>query len=557
MNDPHLWFLPLIIATFLPAQPAQPQDSVHPRDALIEDARQLLAAIESAHPDPYTSGGGKIAFHRRFHEVIAAVPVGGTPVKGFFRILQPFVASIGDGHTAIRLPQNSPPTPTGLPLQFGIVEESMYVQNEIVLEGTSLLGGRLGSIEGVEFAELLKRQNRLRGIENVYGTMALLNRSLLSRESLSALLPEWDGRDRLSCELQFPDGHTHVFSVPLGAKDATSRKLPKSRVTMPDTARSDVAFCFLDARKETAILAVKDMMAYREGCENWLAGGLSEAPDFINAAYVRFHPGEQPPNDVNQALLGIPSATETLRDLVLAMKDAKTRDLIVDLRGNGGGNGYMCQMLLYFLHGDRAMRESNEGYSISRYSDLYFQLYTTASLTEINKGRSVALEKGDYDFQDEERYRARRGNDEFDAEIATSPTFMNVYRSGQFDGAYTPPNIIVLSTTLTYSSGFNLLTALQRHGATIVGTPSAQPGNNFGDSLILQLKNTKIQAFVAYKQIVTFPDDPAKGRCLPVDHLLTYSKLVSYGFDPNAEVLMALETVSSGKAADSGSAGAH
>ena len=44
------------------------------RAALIEDARQLLDALESAHPDPYSSGGGKIAFHRRFHQTLAAIP---------------------------------------------------------------------------------------------------------------------------------------------------------------------------------------------------------------------------------------------------------------------------------------------------------------------------------------------------------------------------------------------------------------------------------------------------------------------------------------------------
>ena len=123
---------------------------------------------------------------------------------------------------------------------------------------------------------------------------------------------------------------------------------------------------------------------------------------------------------------------------------------------------------------------------------------------------------------------------------------MAVYRSGRFNGIYTPQNVVVLCSPLTYSSGFNLMTALSKKGATIVGTPSAQPGNNFGDSLILQLKNTGIQAFVAFKQLVSFPDDPEKGRLFPIDHPLTFAKLASTGFDPNAEVLLALEVIASG-----------
>ena len=484
------------------ALPVTPQEARLTRAALSEDARQLLTAIESAHPDPYTSGGGRIAFHRRFHEILAAIPADGMTVPEFHRLLLPFVAAVGDGHTAIRLPRSSSPTPTGLPLRFGIAEESMIVQNEISLDNESLLGGRLCSLEGVGFAELIKRQNRLRGIENIYGTMALLGRSLLSREGLGALLPEWNDHDHLGCELLLADGRRRGFRLPLDAKAEVKVDFPKSRVVMPDLERSDVAFRFLDRNKETALLAVKDMMAYREGCEGWLAEGFSEAAELIGAAYARFHPGE-PPKDLRKALQAIPSASETFRDLVLAMKKAKTRNLIVDLRGNGGGNGYMCYMLLYFLYGDRAMKEFGEGYDIPRYSDLYFQLYTAASLEEINKGRAVPLEKGDFDFLDEERYRTQKGIVGIESYLANSPTFMAVYRSGRFNGIYTPPNVLVLCSSLTYSSGFNLMTALSKKGATIVGTPSAQPGNNFGDSLILQLKNTGIQAFVAFKQIVS------------------------------------------------------
>jgi hypothetical protein len=46
------------------------------RDELIQDVRQLSNLIEAVHPDPYIRGGGKIAYHRRLHETIGAIPVG-------------------------------------------------------------------------------------------------------------------------------------------------------------------------------------------------------------------------------------------------------------------------------------------------------------------------------------------------------------------------------------------------------------------------------------------------------------------------------------------------
>ena len=78
-------------------------------------------------------------------------------------------------------------------------------------------------------------------------------------------------------------------------------------------------------------------------------------------------------------------------------------------------------------------------------------------------------------------------------------------------------------------------------GATVVGTPSAHAGNNFGDSLLFQLPNTQLRGAVSFKQNVTFPDDPDKGRCLIPDVWLTHEKWASLNFDPNAEVLLALE----------------
>jgi hypothetical protein len=40
-----------------------------------------------------------------------------------------------------------------------------------------------------------------------------------------------------------------------------------------------------------------------------------------------------------------------------------------------------------------------------------------------------------------------------------------------------------------------------------------------------------------------FPDDPERGKLLRPDHELTLEKLKTYDFDPNAEVLLALEAL--------------
>lgn len=56
------------------------------RGQLIADARQLAEILESAHPNPYINGGGRIAFHRRLHRILNAIPEDGMTRDEFYRL---------------------------------------------------------------------------------------------------------------------------------------------------------------------------------------------------------------------------------------------------------------------------------------------------------------------------------------------------------------------------------------------------------------------------------------------------------------------------------------
>ena len=300
------------------------------------------------------------------------------------------------------------------------------------------------------------------------------------------------------------------------------------------------------------------MSSYREAYEDWIDSGMSEGPEFARATYQKFH-GQAAPDRVEDVLAGIPSATDVFKDLVVAMKREGTSLLIVDLRKNTGGNDLMVQMLLYFLYGKEAMLFYDKGYQISRYSDLYFQVYTNASLEEISRNHTMPLEVGDYDFSKE---RARDNEDgpavsseDAGENLRRIPTFYKVFSQNLYENFYRPPQLVVLSSAWTYSSGFTMLAALEGLGATVMGTPSAHAGNNFGDSLLFRLSNTQLRGAVSFKQNVTYPDDPDKGRCLRPDIMLTHDKWASLSFDPNAEILLALEFFETSNEAKGGKTG--
>jgi hypothetical protein len=525
-------------------------DQPHPRQLLIEDAYELRNTIEDTHPDPYVNGGGKIAFHRRFHELLGKIPEDGMTTTDFLGLVQPFVAAIGDSHTAA-LKATGEATSLTLPLGFKIVEEQLVVDRVARQEQAPMLGARLVAMEGVPLAELIARQGRLRGFENRYGKMAIMIlRTLTTRQGLVQLVPEWKGGETIRVDLRPADGTKVQVDLELLSEPPGDWVTPPSRISMPSLADSDVAYTFLDPERTTALLVISDLMRYREACELWFAEGLDQADSMTRAAYDHFHESSAPESRA-ELLAGIPPATSTVAELVDEMQAAGTTNLIVDLRGNTGGNSAMREILVYLLFGNQAMLSLDNGYQIVKMSRLLFEQYSSYSLDHINEGRPSPLRATDYDFSEEEAYRAIHGRQASpggertgEPHLAGAPSFWEVYETGRFhEPRWSPERLLVLSSPTTFSSGFNVLTGLYSLGASVVGTPSAQPANNFGDMLVFQLQHTSIQVAVSHKQNVTFPDDPELGRCLRPQHPLTFDKLAAYDFDPNSEILLALEVL--------------
>jgi hypothetical protein len=510
------------------------------REELIEDARELAHILESTHPDPYIRGGGKIAFRRRLHQLLNAIPEDGMTRDEFVRLLRPFIAAVGDGHTVIWYDYRvSDRAPGGVPLRFDIVEQSLYVAGVPHEEDRYLIGALLVSVEGVPLAELCDRQELLQGTENRYHTLQLLARpSLWYRPFMKDLLPEWEDTSRVSVELQLPSGEIQeiVFDLPVVMGSLHS---PESQVTLPKYG--SFHYDFLDAEGKTAYLSVNDMLYYREAYEIWALAGSRPSTEETRAQ--------------------IPSATETFTDLVVEMREAGTEALVVDLRDNDGGLSLMSDILLYFLYGKedfiaiKTYTPAAGGGEIRRYSHLYFESCANESIEDFNEGRAVPLIEGDYCFDDdftddEEKARNLFQESEIpaflDRWINRSPTFYTEFQSGAYGGYYRPDAILVLVNPRTFSSGFTMARHLYLAGATLVGTPSAQASNCFGEMIMWELDHTRIEGGISGSYFNTFPNDPELGRVLPVHYPLTYETLASYDFDPNAEYLYALEYLSGG-----------
>ncbi len=519
------------------------------RSALIEDIRQLAGILESSHPDPYTKGGGKIAFHRRLHELMLTIPEEGMTKEEFQRLLVPFVAAVGDGHTRIHIEYEiNEKRPGGIPLLFSIIEKSLYVSGVVDADDKDLLGSTLLSVENVPFKGLCERVTKLRGTDNEYGALALLagEKFLWHKSLLAELIPEWT-KAGITLELRLPSGQIikTTFKAPVEINKPLIRY--ESTIPTPSTRRCEFAYDFLLDNRKVALLAVDGMGGYRENFE--LVG--FDNPYQLDGAryYYELYHETKPPDDKSELLKGIPSVTETFKKLVIDMKNQGTETLIIDLRRNGGGNSTLAQFLVYFLFGKNDLIHylpQKSGYEIINYSNLYFDQVQDARKKTNRIG--IELNNDDYWFEELDELKPAEDIDVQKATVvldefyARMPSFYNEYKTEKYSKYYRPKNIFVLCSPQTYSSGYTMMKMLNEFDAPLVGTPSSQNGHAPGWILNYELTNTGLEGWVACKFYTSF-SAKIKDGVYQLDHELTYNQLKEYHYDPNAEILFILDRI--------------
>ncbi|HET8844732.1 MAG TPA: S41 family peptidase [Ktedonobacteraceae bacterium] len=519
------------------------------KQALQEDVLQLTNLLVESHPDPYSAGGGTLAFHRRVQNILASIPEDGMTSSDFLRLLRPLVASVQDGHTSIR-PSEKEGGQTVHPrpwLDWDVVEGQLYLAGVYRPEDGHFLGARLRMLEGLAFAQLIEGVSRVRGCDNEYHRLVCLGRAFAEPEFLADILGCEALPQQLHLTLQLPDGSEQTTVFPLSETAPGKVIQPATSVSMSDLNAAQLGWSFLDEQRKIACLRATSMSYYREAFEYSYAVGYQSHIHANLKKTAQEVTSDPLPEDIAARIALIPSATDLLQELFGALRAAQSTHLIIDVRHNGGGNSLFGAMLLYFLYGLERLLSTDEGYQIQRYSPLFFQANQNLKPAD----HQDALQNGGYDFSMEKAWQIgqhqKRSKEDLDHEyqdlrriVARTPTFSALLEQQLWEATWTP-QVLVLTSADTYSAGFDLVLALYRQGADVIGVPSAQAANCFIDGLWYQLKHSQLEGWISYKRSLGFPDDAERGKLLRPHIELSYAYLASQGFDPHATVRLALE----------------
>ena len=292
---------------------------------------------------------------------------------------------------------------TFIQIQRSSVNDIRYVQriaftvlhDGLMISGISkpfekYLGSNLLSIGGIPLDSLVHRMAQLKAHENSFDN--LQNLSLWGNQDviLKKLGVHFD--DHILYQLKTAQGDTVQLHLPLvdsnHLKDVKMISL-QSALKLPDR---NLQYAFLDTSKNVMYFRLSSVMAR----ENYRYCYDRQWPDALNdiASYYQSI-GKKMPANVEEAINHIPSFSEEFSNLLKRMKEHNSANLIIDLRGNGGGWSPITLPSLMMMFGDEYFGKDFDVKSIRLISDLYLGKMNL-SIDQLNQSWGTRLKVGDY-----------------------------------------------------------------------------------------------------------------------------------------------------------------
>ena len=508
-------------------------------DSIVADFRYFLHQLETTHPDPYTNYGGKAFFHRAASETYWGLKDDSVTTREelCWRI-RAFLAPLSDGHTQIHFPETQGSFSL-VPIRFKAVGDGLFIRR-LPDEHQQLIGSRLVGIENVQTKDLCEEMMKIYPAENEIGKMANICGHGHQPVVLGRIIPGLR-QDTISYHLMTPEGN--FVRLPLALIPVKQWKEWNSEVTSPMDNRfptENLTYTFADKQKNTMYFRSTSIMA-RDNIEYMYQAGMNYYDDLKYCYDKVYH--RPMPSDTLKAIASLPSFSEEFEKMLQLMKRNKSENLIIDLRGNGGGWTPITYPTLYQLWGDGYLQKNFQNHLYRLLSPLYMQKLNM-TLEQFNARYHTNYEFGDYTFFESDE-KTQAVTDETRTRFVSNSMSCIQDKLAKQNGqpVYTPKHIYVLADADTYSAAFHYMFYLWKMGAKIVGVPSSQAPNTYMEVTQFTLPRTRLEGSISNSmQLFLSADDPCAKQLIP-DILLTYDDYKRYNFDSQAEVLYLLDYI--------------
>jgi len=505
------------------------------REALLADYDYFIEQLESVHPDPYTDLGGKDSFDlkvRALRKRLSAMD--SLDVGVLQREVTKLISPLHDGHTRIGYFQDSHLyEDRWLPVRFRQINGYIII-DMAAQEYRELFGARITSIEGVAIDEICRRAGELFMAENPSG---IVNNAveMLSNNNRMSMLGITLEENMAHLGLKLQDDRDTIVALPLYGEDYF-RQLKD--VVAPDRDERlrmrNMQYQEIDGKMVFRLTAVesRDNLAFEKN------NGMDYEQE-MKYAWATFY-DEPCPEDADSAISRLPVISHEFGAMLRQMRDHHVKDLIIDLRDNGGGWTPILYATMYQLFGDVYLKRDMETVYASKLSLLYLQKQGL-TLEQFNE------DGGNYKMGDFVYSRDGQGCSELNDFIRDS--IIHSYICADYseienlkgEAIYRPEHIYVVTNASTFSAAFHYTFMLWKMGATVVGIPSGQAPNTFMEVTPFYLPNSGLDCSVsnAFQQFL--PANHPCAKTLWPSIMPTYEDYRKYGFNPDADILMIYE----------------
>ena len=524
-----------------------------PNDSIVADFNDFERILEETHPDPYTNYGGRPFFRKAAMETrFGLIQDKVTDVREFAWRINEFLAPLKDGHT-MAMP-DGPFVPGHFPINYTAPSTQILLEtiNDGIIvkalpdEYKNLVGSRLIAIENVPIKELADKMSKYFIAENETGRMMNLAHYAMQPIALRKAVAGI-GETSITYQLKTAKGKKAELTLPIVPYNQVLNWQQKTQSPSVFPGKQlDYDFMgmlqygHLDEGKNTMYFHVAHMVA-RDILDRYRENGY-DCSELLGAIYGMV--GMPVPGNQDMAIAMIPSLSEEFEKMLQLMKQNGSKNLIVDLRGNGGGYTQICYPLVYQLYGDEYLKvkdnldDGEGGFLITP------QLVSNNRLEQWNTERDCNYQYGDYiQYSPKEPHSI------------VSETMRNAFINGstcsikdklkgqQGQPVYLPEHVYVLTDPTTFSAAFHFAYYLWKMGATIVGVPSSQAPNTYMGQLPFTLKRTGLEGEIDMTIQKFFPDNDPRAKEFTPDMMPTYEDYKRYNFDDNTIPLYLMDII--------------